>query len=165
MEKSNVGRAVAGAASALWRALRVLGPAPGEDRGSGKLYFGSLSSVIVAALARGSLGFVVAGMEGGVNEAGAGAGAAVASSFSTWMLKRSFEGAFGAEVFCSPNPARGRLGSVEVGDVARFLSDLLSPGSITSEGRVYEVVDPDFVEESETISTSSISSTVTVRGL
>ena len=76
------------------------------------------------------------------------------------MLKRSFDGAFGAEDFAA-RLAAPRLWKVEVGEVARFLSLLSSPGSMTSDGRVYEGGCMGR-EGGADISTSSISSTVTV---
>lgn len=59
----------------------------------------------------------------------------ILSSPSACMLKRSFDGAFGAEDFAT-RLAAPRPWKVEVGEMARFLSLLSSPGSMTSDGKV-----------------------------
>ncbi|KAJ2958453.1 hypothetical protein NUW54_g14534 [Trametes sanguinea] len=124
----------------------VLGPAPGEDRGMSKEYFGRSSSRIAATSARASFGFSdgMTGVDAAAgfavsNEAETGSEAtSIFSSFSTWMLNLSLEGAFGAEDLAGGKVARGKPGNagVEDGDVARFFSAFSSPGSTTSEGRV-----------------------------
>lgn len=184
LEKSYFGREDTGADLATLRAFRVLGPAPGDESGSWKVYFGSSPSRIAATIARTSFGFstlIVADLKVGttavaVPDMGCAASAgdevdtpsvSIRSSLSACTLKRSFEGAFGAEDLLMGNDERLLLPppkvKVGVGEVERFFSDFSSLGSMTSDGRVYVAPAPDLDDGADDdISISSTSSTVTV---
>ncbi|TFK94147.1 hypothetical protein K466DRAFT_561261 [Polyporus arcularius HHB13444] len=180
LEKSYFGRDDTGADFAASRAFKVLGPARGDESGSWKEYLGSSSSRMAATSAQTSFGFstvIVAGVNGGRTivalpdagmdaSAGAAGGAAsvsIFSSLSACTLKRSFEGALGAEDLIGnaerwvPLPTL----NVGVGEVDRFFSGFSSLGSMISEGRVYDALEPALDDGVDDISTSSTSSTVT----